>query len=80
MWRKASLWRTFDILKKYGGGGIYPDVVLPEPDPAPLWLERAREADLPLKWVGGYLTAAGTALSSLDSLAAHPLLPAGARP
>src|SRR5437773_1257053 len=24
----------------YGGGGIYPDVVLSEPDPAPLWLAR----------------------------------------
>jgi len=62
----------------YGGGGIYPDVVLPEPDPAPLWLERAREADLQMKWVSGCRTGAGTALSSLDSLAAHPLLPAGA--
>jgi carboxyl-terminal processing protease len=60
----------------YGGGGIYPDVVLPEPDPAPLWLARAREDDLPLKWIGGYLTAAAASLLSLDSLAAHPALPA----
>ncbi|HEX4627989.1 MAG TPA: S41 family peptidase [Gemmatimonadales bacterium] len=62
----------------YGGGGIYPDVVLPEPDPAPLWLERAREDDLPLKWIGGYLTAAGPSLASLDSLATHPALAAAA--
>ncbi len=63
----------------YGGGGIYPDVVLPEPDPAPLWLERAREDDLPLKWVGGYVAAAGASLPVLDSLAAHPVLPATAQ-
>src|SRR5207247_7190 len=63
----------------YGGGGIYPDVVLPEPDPAPLWLARAREDDLPLKWVGGYVAAAGASLPALDSLAAHPMLPAAAQ-
>ena len=62
----------------YGGGGIYPDVVLPEPEPAPLWLERAREDDLPLKWIGGYVTSAGASLPGLDSLAAHPALPAAA--
>src|SRR6266700_4100825 len=63
----------------YGGGGIYPDVVLPEPDPPPLWLARAREDNLPLKWVGGYVAAAGASLPALDSLAAHPLLPAAAQ-
>ncbi|HVH69413.1 MAG TPA: S41 family peptidase [Gemmatimonadales bacterium] len=62
----------------YGGGGIYPDVVLSEPEPAPLWLERAREDDLPLKWIGGYVSSAGASLPSLDSLAAHPALPAAA--
>lgn len=62
----------------YGGGGVYPDVVLPEPDPVPLWLARVREDDLPLKWIGGYLTAAGAALPSLDALAPNPVLPAGA--
>src|SRR5438046_9751919 len=35
----------------YGGGGIYPDVVLPEPDPAPPSLDGVRAADLPLSWV-----------------------------
>src|SRR2546422_11283622 len=62
----------------YGGGGIYPHVVLPEPDPAPRWLERAREDDLPLKGGGGYVAAAGAPLPGLDSLAAHPGLPATA--
>jgi len=63
----------------YGGGGIYPDVVLPEPDPVPLWLARAREDDLPLKWVGGYVGAAGASLPALDSLAARPVLPPAAQ-
>ncbi|MGH7700925.1 MAG: S41 family peptidase [Gemmatimonadales bacterium] len=62
----------------YGGGGIYPDIVLPHADPAPLWLARVREDDLPLKWIGGYVTAAGASLPSLDSLAARPALPASA--
>jgi carboxyl-terminal processing protease len=59
----------------YGGGGIYPDIALPEASPAPLWLARVREADLPLKWVGGYVTAAGPALSDLDDLATRRALP-----
>lgn len=59
----------------YGGGGIYPDVTLPKATPAPLWLARVREADLPLKWVGGYVTAAGPALASLDTLLARRALP-----
>src|SRR5207302_7815200 len=62
----------------YGGGGIYPDVVLPEPDPAPLWLERAREDDLPLEGVGVYVAAGGASLPVLDSLGAPPALPASA--
>ena len=40
----------------YGGGGIYPDVVFPDRSPVPLWLARAREQDLVLKWVNNYLT------------------------
>src|SRR3989441_3204775 len=57
----------------------YPDVVLPEPDPAPLWLERARAHPLPPKSVGGYVPAARASLPVLDSLAAHPVLPATAQ-
>src|SRR5437870_7771494 len=62
----------------YGGGGIYPDVGLPEPDPAPRWLERAREDDLPLQCVRGCLAAAGAAPPALDSFAASPVLPSTA--
>ncbi len=52
----------------YGGGGVYPDVFFAAADGDPAWLARVREQELPLKWVGGYLTGAGAAVS-LDSLA-----------
>jgi len=62
----------------YGGGGIYPDVVLPDPEPRPLWLDRVYELNLPLQWVGGYVTDHEAELPSLDALAAQPALPASA--
>ena len=62
----------------YGGGGIYPDVVLPEPEPAPLWLARLREDDLLTKWLGGYVTANAAAFPGVEPLAANPVLPAAA--
>jgi carboxyl-terminal processing protease len=60
----------------YGGGGIYPDVALPEPAPAPLWVARLDEASIPLAWVGGYASAAGARLTTAEALAAAPSLPA----
>lgn len=62
----------------YGGGGVYPDVVFPAGSPTPVWMARVREEDLPLKWIGGYLTANGAAFPSLDALVAKPALPAQA--
>jgi len=62
----------------YGGGGIYPDVVFENDASLPLWLARVQENDLLLKWMGGYASAAPNRFSSLDSLAAHPLLPVDA--
>ena len=62
----------------YGGGGIYPDIVFPEPDPAPLWLARVHEERLDLKWIAGHLTAAGGAYPSLEAVAASPKAAAGA--
>ena len=56
----------------YGGGGIYPDVRLPEPEPTPAWLARVREELLPLRWIGGHLSASAGAYASLDALAASP--------
>ena len=62
----------------YGGGGIYPDVRLPDVGAAPSWLARASEDDLLLKWTGGWVTANAASLASLDALAANPVLPAAA--
>jgi carboxyl-terminal processing protease len=62
--------------KVYGGGGIYPDVRLPDAPAAPDWLARASEDDLLLKWTGGWVTANAASLTSLDALAANPSLPA----
>lgn len=54
----------------YGGGGIYPDIVFPEPDAVPLWLSRIYEERLDLKWIAGHVTAAGSAYSTLDEVVA----------
>lgn len=40
----------------YGGGGVYPDVLLDPPALSPVWLARLAESDVPLAWVGGYLS------------------------
>jgi carboxyl-terminal processing protease len=61
----------------YGGGGIYPDVVLEDRKPSPLWLEDVFEADLPLRWVGGYLSDTPRAFTTVEALAARPDAPAG---
>jgi carboxyl-terminal processing protease len=62
----------------YGGGGIVPDVPFPEPEPTPVWLSQVREADLPLKWIGGHVSANAAAYASVDALAANPVPPADA--
>jgi carboxyl-terminal processing protease len=62
----------------YGGGGVYPDVMLREPDGEPLWLARVREENLILKWIGGYVAANAAALPTLDALAVNPTLPTAA--
>jgi carboxyl-terminal processing protease len=61
----------------YGGGGIYPDVVLDEPT-VPLWVARLREDNVVLRWIGGYVSASAAQLTTLDALAARPELPAAA--
>jgi carboxyl-terminal processing protease len=61
----------------YGGGGIYPDIVFPEPEPTPVWLSRVVEEQLPLQWIGGHLTANAAAYPSADALAAAPRLAPG---
>ena len=58
----------------YGGGGIYPDIRFPDPEPTPVWLARVGEEELPLQWIGGHLTSSGATYASLDALAAAPRL------
>ncbi|HEU4454910.1 MAG TPA: S41 family peptidase [Longimicrobium sp.] len=62
----------------YGGGGIYPDVVTDEAEPAPLWLARLREDDVITRWGAAYLSANAGAFTTPEALAAAPTLPAGA--
>jgi carboxyl-terminal processing protease len=62
----------------YGGGGIYPDVRLPDPPPLPRWVARAEEQQLPLSWSGGYVEANAATLTSLERFAAAGALPAAA--
>ena len=65
--------RTTSGRTVYGGGGVYPDVFLPD-QTTPLWLVRANEASLPLRWVGLHLQAKGASYTSLDALVANPTL------
>ena len=61
----------------YGGGGIYPDVRLPEPPPTPSWFTRVYEQQLTLAWSGSYVDAHESAMTSLDAfVTAGPLPPA----
>lgn len=62
----------------FGGGGIYPDVMLNDEEETPAWLARVREDELVLKWIGGFVTANASSLPSLDAFAANPTLPAAA--
>jgi carboxyl-terminal processing protease len=61
----------------YGGGGIYPDLVLDESTP-PVWLSKLAEDDVILKWIGGYVSANPALFSSLDALVAKNGLPSSA--
>ena len=51
----------------YGGGGIYPDLIVDDID-IPVWLARLGEDNVVLKWIGGYVSANPTVYASLDRL------------
>ena len=51
----------------YGSGGIYPDIVLPDPTPRPRWLVRAEEQQLMLTWSGSYVDSKGATLGTVES-------------
>jgi carboxyl-terminal processing protease len=58
----------------YGGGGIYPDIPLAEPEGKPVWLAKALERDIVLRWIGSYLTGAGASMPAVDAFASTPVL------
>ena len=60
----------------YGGGGIYPDVRLPEAPMMPSWLARVYEQELTLAWSGSYVDAHAATLGALDAFVAAGPLPA----
>jgi len=57
----------------YGGGGIYPDVVLPAPGPPPRWLSALQESEVLLRWVGTFLAAAPLGAATVETFVASPL-------
>lgn len=56
----------------FGGGGIYPDVLLDSQRETPTWLARVGEQDVVLGWVGGYVSANAASLGSLDAFQRSP--------
>ncbi|MGH7651274.1 MAG: S41 family peptidase [Gemmatimonadaceae bacterium] len=61
----------------YGGGGIYPDLVVDETD-LPVWLGRLAEDNVVLRWIGGYVTANSARFASLDELSKNTGVPPAA--
>jgi carboxyl-terminal processing protease len=59
----------------YGGGGIYPDLMLAHPAPTPVWLAQLREQEAATRWAGMRLPTAPAAVdayltgSAIDSVA-----------
>jgi carboxyl-terminal processing protease len=62
----------------YGGGGIYPDLLLKESPARPRWALRMDEQQIVLTWSGTYVDANAATLGTLDAFAARPTLPAAA--
>ena len=52
----------------FGGGGIVPDVVLPETG-TPRWLAQLNERGLLLTWAAGFVGKPGFTATSIDALA-----------
>ena len=61
----------------YGGGGVYPDILLKELAPTPRWLARINEQQLILSWSGSYVDG-GHLTGTLDAFAKGGALPASA--
>jgi carboxyl-terminal processing protease len=56
----------------YGGGGIFPDVVLDEAAPLPTWLSRLVEDHVLVRWAGAYADDALAQGTMLDAWSSEP--------
>lgn len=70
--------RTSEGRTVYGGGGIYPDVILAEAPADPQWLRRVDEQQLILSWSGSYVDAKASAIGTLDAFVSADALPSSA--
>jgi carboxyl-terminal processing protease len=61
----------------YGGGGIFPDIVLDLPTPTPVWIARLGESELLTKWAGAYM-AQGRAPDRVEAYLDQSAVPASA--
>ena len=61
----------------YGGGGVVPDLTLPEAS-SPAWLIQASERGLTMTWAAGFAEKANGVPATVDALAAAPTLDAAA--
>lgn len=62
----------------YGGGGIYPDVMLPDVPARPRWLVRADEQQLVTSWSGSFIDANRASLTTLEAFTKAPPLSSAA--
>ena len=62
----------------YGGGGVYPDVLLPDSAVSPRWMQRLNEQQAVLTWAGSYVDANPPTLASADAFVAATALPQAA--
>lgn len=65
--------RTVGGRTVYGGGGIYPDLVLADRPPTPRWASQIAEQQMLLPWSGSYVDAHAAELSDLGAFAAREL-------
>ena len=57
----------------YGGGGIFPDLSLPDAPARPRWASRLEEQQLLMSWSGGYVDAHAATLTDADAFSAREL-------
>jgi carboxyl-terminal processing protease len=67
--------RTVGGRTVYGGGGVFPDVVLARPDPLPRWAATLIDDDVISRWAAAWQTSSTTAIPTLDAFVADSIVP-----